>query len=222
MFLVKKVRFYKKPLVSKNKLFILVGNKGAEAKCTFFSNDAVDESDYKSEEKINVKGEFNYIDAVEEREAPVLAFLKFSFPILYPEGAICLGMRLETETSSKENRIAFYGKLIDRAENVDNYKVTKKKLKKGKILRMIDDKIAVVVDMFKNVNVIDEFMGQNVWIEGTEFKGIIYQKFGPSGKIKVLFEEPIKDLKLEVDGEKVGFEKFNVELRFSKRLIINK
>jgi selenocysteine-specific elongation factor len=231
IFLLKKILYYKHEIKSNSKLYLIIGNQGVNAKCLFFSNGTESPSLYSDidignvqKTSVNMKqfynSEFVYQEGlVNSNDDYTFALLKFDNNLLMPPDMIALGSKIDFDVSHKSNRIAFYGKMIDKHHEDKKLKIFKMKSKAGKILRMVDEKIAVVVSLFKKDSNVDDFIGKTVTIAESEKKiiGKIVSKFGQAGKVKVEFNENIKDMKLKYnDGVEIDFNAFTIILDYKK------
>jgi selenocysteine-specific elongation factor len=257
VFLIKRIKFYKHEIKSNSKIFVIFGNQGVMAKCFFFnlvnkekenyiinsnnSNNTYDNNNTIEIQKqknsnfmdcnINLKNfyneEFNFSEILPQSEEMQFAILKFDSKIFIPPNTIALGSKIDFDVSHKSNRIAFYGKFIDKYEegNLNKIKCFKNKTKTGKIIRMASENIAVVVNLFKKDSNIDDFIGKEVAIleSNGKIKGNILSKFGNTGKIKIEFNEDIKNLKLKNEqDEEIDFNKFTIIIEFKKFVKIKK
>lgn len=231
IFLLKKIIYYKNEIKSNSKFYLIIGNQGVNAKCLFFSKEG-DKSglytdfDIKNVQKtvVNLKQlystEFTYQDElVNNNEDYTLAILKFDNNLLMPPDMIALGSKIDFDVSHKSNRIAFYGKMIDKFTEDKKLKIYKMKSKSGQILRLVDENVAIVKSLFKKDSNIDDFIGKTVCIAESENKifGKIVSKFGQAGKVKVEFNENIKDLKLKNnDCGEIDYNSFTITLEYKK------
>ena len=246
VFLIKKIKYYKNEIKSNSKMFIIFGNQGVMAKCTFFSlcNKPIESLFLNNEEnnliskhlemkniKFNLKQfyneEFNFNEVLEANNNFYFAILKFDNKILVPPDTIALGSKIDFDVSHKSNRIAFFGKIIDKCEDtqLNNIKIYKNKSKNGKIIRMASENIAVVVNLFKKDSNLDDFIGKPVYILESDKKiiGTIQSKFGQTGKIKIEFNENLKELKLKnSEGKEIDFNEFTVVLEYKKYVKLKK
>ncbi len=255
LFLLSKIKHYKNEVKSNSKMFIIFGNQGVMAKCTFFSlsnntmenllvpiNQKTDDDNISNnsikKRKIEIKNigvnlkqfyseEFNFNENLESIDEFQFAILKFDNKILIPPETIALGSKIDFDTSHKSNRIAFYGKIIDKYEEnqLNKIKIYKNKLKQGKIIRMASDSIAVVINLFKKDSNVEEFIGKSVYILESEKKiiGIIQSKFGQTGKVKIEFNENLKEIKLnDSTGKEIDFNNFTVVLEYKKYVKLKK
>jgi len=174
---------------------------------------------------INLKNfyieEFKFMDNLSQSDDLQFAVFKFDSKIYIPPITIALGSKIDFDASHKSNRIAFYGKIIDKyeEENLNKIKCFKNKTKTGKIIRMASENVAVVVNLFKKDSNIDDFIGKEVSIKESngKIKGNILSKFGQTGKIKIEFNDDIKNLILKNDqDEDIDFNKFTVMMEFKK------
>ncbi len=263
-------------------MFIIFGNQGVNAKCTFFSlsntpvehllkklnnnnsstnptntvnnkdctnNDNKDNNENNNnttsentENKsflnteiknigVNLKlfylEEFNFNENLESSEQFQFAILKFDNKILVAPETVALGSKIDFDISHKSNRIAFYGKIIDKYEEnqVNKIKIYKNKAKQGKILRMATDNIAVVINLFKKDSNLDDFIGKPVYVLESDKKitGIIQSKFGQTGKVKVEFNEILKNIQLnDSTGKEIDFSQFTVVMEYKKYVKLKK
>lgn len=240
IFILRKVNFYKNEITSNSKFFVIVGNQGVMAKCTFFNKLITNNKDLIEDNSKNIissnvnmkqfySSEFDYVEKLSSSEEYTFAYLKFDQKMLIPPDMIALGSKIDFDVSYKSNRIAFYGKLIDfNNSNFDvpgKLKIFKVKNKSGSILRLVDDKSVIVQKLFKKDSNIDDFIGKKVKILESDGKieGIILSKFGQSGKVKVEFNTTIKNLKLlNTEGNEIDYNQFSVQLEYKKYIKLNK
>jgi len=282
LFLMRKIKYFKNDVKSNSKMFIIFGNQGVNAKCTFFSlsntpvehllkklnnnnsstnptntvnnkdctnNDNKDNNENNNnttsentENKsflnteiknigVNLKlfylEEFNFNENLESSEQFQFAILKFDNKILVAPETVALGSKIDFDISHKSNRIAFYGKIIDKYEEnqVNKIKIYKNKAKQGKILRMATDNIAVVINLFKKDSNLDDFIGKPVYVLESDKKitGIIQSKFGQTGKVKVEFNEILKNIQLnDSTGKEIDFSQFTVVMEYKKYVKLKK
>ena len=240
VFLLRKVKYYKSEVESNSKIFIIIGNQGVNAKCTFFGNNIEVESLLNDSKKI-LKEKENKVDEVECSLIPKrdfefsekirgeeynLALIKFNNKLFNIKDSLVVGINVDSDISNKVNRIAFYGTLIKEVDfgEVNTNSVTsfhkslinivKHKTKTGKILRMHNDKTAIVIEMFKKDSNIEDFIGKKVMIQIpnelaneeargslSKISGIIRSSFGQSGKVKIEFNINLKDFNIVGDNE---------------------
>jgi hypothetical protein len=203
------------------------------AKCFFFNKQSTNNKDlFFNEDSGNISkisinnkqmylSEFNFEDKLVSHDEFTFAFLKFDYKLLIPPEMIALGSKIDFDVSHKSNRIAFYGKIIDSLPIADanKLKVFKMKAKTGGILRLVDDQTAIVKSLFKKDSNVDDFLGKKVKIAESEGKieGTILSKFGQSGKVKIEFNTPIRNLKLKnSEGIEVDYNSFSIVLEYKK------
>jgi hypothetical protein len=231
-------------------MFIIFGNQGSNAKCTFFSlsdtpiesllvnNNISNNNENKSFINNDIKNigvnlkqfyikEFNFNENLESSDQYQFAILKFDNKILVAPETVALGSKIDFDISHKSNRIAFYGKIIDKYEEnqLNKIKIYKNKAKQGKIIRMASDNVAVVINLFKKDSNVEDFIGKPVFILETDNKiiGTIQSKFGQTGKVKIEFNENLKILKLnDTSGKEIDFNQFTVVLEFKKYVKLKK
>lgn len=258
LFLMRKIKHYKNEVKSNSKMFIIFGNQGVNAKCTFFSlsntpienllldlsnsnynsSKTMECSDKKSFRNAEIKNigvnlkqfyleEFNFNENLESSDDYQFAILKFDNKILVAPETVALGSKIDFDISHKSNRIAFYGKIIDKYEEnqLNKIKIYKNKAKQGKIIRMATDNVAVVINLFKKDSNVEDFIGKPVYILESEKKitGTIQSKFGQTGKVKVEFAEDLKNLKLnDANGKEIDFNHFTVVMEYKKYVKLKK
>lgn len=247
LFLMKKIKYYKNEIKSNSKLFIIFGNQGVMAKCTFFTlsktsieslfmvNDSSICDNFKSVDMQNInvnlkkfyEEEFNFNEILEANEEYHFAILKFDNKIMVAPDTIALGSKIDFDVSHKSNRIAFYGKIIDKYDNnqLTKIKIFKNKSKTGKIIRMASDNIAVVINLFKKDSNVEDFIGKPVYIleSNRKITGLIQSKFGQTGKVKIEFNDNLKNVKLnDNDGKEIDFNQFTVVMEYKKYVKIKK
>lgn len=231
IFILKKIKFYKSEIKSNTKFYIIIGNQGVMAKCLFFNKqltsnkDLINTHDQVNLSKVSVnlkqvyQTEFNYEEKLVNHEDFTFAYLKFDHKLMIPPDMIALGSKIDFDVSHKSNRIAFYGKIVDNLSDANKIKVFKIKNKTGGILRLVDDQTAIVKSLFKKDSNVDDFIGKKVSITESNGKieGIILSKFGQSGKVKVEFTTPIRNLKLKnSEGNEVDYNSFSIVLEYKK------
>jgi selenocysteine-specific elongation factor len=231
IFILKKIKFYKSEIKSNTKFYIILGNQGVMAKCLFFNKqltsnkDLINTQDQVNLSKVSVNlkqvyhTDFNYEEKLVNYDDFTFAYLKFDQKLMIPPDMIALGSRIDFDVSHKSNRIAFYGKIVDNLSDANKIKVFKIKNKTGGILRLVDDQTAIVKSLFKKDSNVDDFIGKKVSINESNRKieGIILSKFGQSGKVKVEFNSPIRNLKLKnSEGNEVDYNSFSIVLEYKK------
>jgi selenocysteine-specific elongation factor len=245
IFILKKINFYKQDIKSRTKLFIIVGNQGVMAKCVFFKNFNFDlQSQIDKGDRIqNIESahfikqlftnEYSFLDNLPSDEY-TFAYLKFDNKLLIPPDAIVLGSKIDFDVSYKSNRIAFFGKMILNTNitnthvgqnSLNQIKIYKMKSKIGQILRMKNEKTAIVKGLFKKDSNVEDFINKTVVIKESEGKiiGIISSTFGESGKVTVEFNTEIKDLKLiNEEGKEIDYNSFSIILEYKKYMKLNK
>jgi selenocysteine-specific elongation factor len=233
IFILRKIPHYKHEIKSNSKFYVIIGNQGVMARCLFFSRDKVEDIIYKDfnndnvmKTSVNLKYFYNneyknqeYL--TDNSEDYIFAYLKFDNSLLMPPDMILLGSKIDFDVSHKSNRIAFYGKMVDKLNESDNkkLKVYKMKTKSGSILRMTDENIAVVKGLFKKDSNVEDFVGKKVTILESEGKvvGTIQCSFGQAGKVKVVFGENVREMKLSNnDGKEIDFNSFTIQLEYKK------
>jgi len=253
LFLMKKIKYYKQEVKSNSKMFIIFGNQGVMAKCMFFSlsSNAIENlilnvetintkntNEISSFKKLDIKNisvnikqfyleEFNFNENLENNDDFQFAILKFDNNIFIPPDTIALGSKIDFDISHKSNRIAFFGKIIDKYEEneINRIKIYKNKSRQGKIIRIANDNTAIVINLFKKDSNIEEFLGKSVYIMESNKKitGIITSKFGQTGKIKIEFNDNLKEIKLnDINGNEVDYNQFTVILEYKKYVKLKK
>jgi selenocysteine-specific elongation factor len=233
VFILRKIQHYKQEIKSNSKFYVIIGNQGVMAKCFFFAKAKPEDIIYKDFNNDNVmktsinhkyfyNNEYKYCEYLNDNsEDYIFAVLKFDNSLLMPPEMIMLGSKIDFDVSHKSNRIAFFGKMVDKVVENDTkkLKVYKMKNKSGGILRMVEDNLAVVKGLFKKDSNMDDFIGKKVSILESEGKveGVIQCSFGQAGKVKVVFNENIRDLKLKNnDGNEIDFNSFTIQLEYKK------
>lgn len=172
------------------------------------------------------QSEFTYEEKLPTSDDFTFAYLKFDQKMLIPPDMIALGSKIDFDVSYKSNRIAFFGKICDNinATHEGKLKIFKMKHKVGSILRLVDDKTAIVKDLFKKDSNADDFIGKSVKVGESEnlVEGVILSKFGQTGKLKVEFNHNIRDLKLKnLDGQEIDYNAFSIVLDYKKYIKLN-
>jgi selenocysteine-specific elongation factor len=233
IFILRKIQHYKQEIKSNSKFYLIIGNQGVLAKCFFFSKDTPESIVYRDffndnimKTTINTKyfynNEYKYQEyLIDYNDDYIFAYLRFDNNLLMPPDMVALGSKIDFDVSHKSNRIAFYGKMVDKVVEGDmkKLKVYKMKTKSGNILRMVDERLAVVKGLFKKDSNVDDFIGKKVTIleSNGKIEGNIQCQFGQAGKVKVMFNENVKDLKLKNnDNNEIDFNSFTIQLEYKK------
>jgi selenocysteine-specific elongation factor len=235
IFILRKIQHYKLEIKSNSKFYLIIGNQGVMAKCFFFNKSKPEDIIYKdlnneSIMKTNINNKYFYNNEygfqeylTDNTDEYIFGCLKFDNSLLMPPEMIVLGSKIDFDVSHKSNRIAFYGKMVDKITTNTKIKVFKVKTKAGSILRMVDENLAVVKGLFKKDSNIEDFIGKKVTILESEGKidGVIQCSFGQAGKVKVLFNDNIRDLKLKNnDNKEIDFNSFTIQLEYKKYIKI--
>ena len=94
-----------------------------------------------------------------------------------------IASKLDKDIAAKQCRLAFYGQVIQLGtadEALYHIKITKDKVKKGRVDRVQDARNIIVKDLFKKETAVEVFMNKGVDVMG--LKGVINGTFGKSGK----------------------------------------
>lgn len=75
------------------------------------------------------------------------------------------------------------------------------KQKKGEGLRWADQYTAIVINMFKKNQNIQDYIGESIWIEGMQEMGVLKSSFGTTGKIKVEFSVALQEQVPDIKGK---------------------
>ena len=154
------------------------------------------------------KGETNYENLKKNKEI-LIGYFKFSKSVFLKKKNFYLASRFDFQTDKKVCRIAFSGTTIFNNQEDDfekKLKLVTYKKKYGEVDKIFNEYILIVKNIFKKETNISVFVGNIVKFDDEEnLEGEIIGTFGASGKIKVRFNESIKE-KTHLKGKKVYFE----------------
>lgn len=153
-------------------------------------------------------GESTYGQLAEQGQH-VLAYLKFPKPLYLLENSFMLGSRFDFQIDKKNCRIAFSGISLKEypehlADNAVSFYVTK--TKKGLIEKFFDNYTVIVKDMFKKETNIAVFLNKEVKMTELGLVGRLSGSFGASGKVKVVFNQNVKEENPDIVGKEVYIE----------------
>lgn len=131
------------------------------------------------------------------------AYIKFDNELTHVKDSLVIAINMDSDISNKENRLAFFGKMIDEYEsNYNNcyninqnsnktkcniskkqLKLVKNKIKTGNILRLSKENTAIIVNLFKKDSNISYFLGQKI-----KFTAYDELNINLTNEIKSLFE----------------------------------
>ncbi|KNH08367.1 selenocysteine-specific elongation factor-like protein [Perkinsela sp. CCAP 1560/4] len=210
---VHRVRFYSRSIRSGETFHISFGHENSLAYVKFI---------FGSEPKFSIDSEYTYLEELpeeanalygegtktpeQERSGLFFALINFPRPILFYRDALLIASRLDHSLSFKSCRVAFHGDVcycFGASELKQNVKVSKKKRKELLIDRWVDSQECICKSLFRNNPMeVSNFIGQRVFCESTKgdesnavnIIGKISSTFGRSGKLKVLFQSPVRQI----------------------------
>ena len=212
--LVRRVRFFRGPAETERKFHVTLGHATTLATAYFFgaaelkgkappsSFDSTREYVYQEllAERPKKKGD----DAVEDDADEPLQWclLKFEAKVRCQLDALVIGSNLEANDLSDKCRIAFHGRLVERADAADvgdRVRLYKLKRKVGAVAKLGDPCVdksgerairdVVGKDLFAKEANMNQFIGTRLQASTGEM-GKIASAFGRSGKFKVAFDGP--------------------------------
>lgn len=214
---VRKVKYYKKPVSTKEKFHISIGYETVIAKLTIFR--ASEKVDTKEIKEFDFSKDYEYKselfdpnsepqDSGEDNSNQEFALLEFEKPVLVVPDSLIIGSKLDMDIHTNTCRLAFHGRLLESitdknyASNVlPNLKVYKNKMKTGIVDRVVNDFEIIGKCMFKKETNMEQFMGLKVKLSSGE-SGIIESSFGKSGKIKIRICEGLNKTTLNMLSKK--------------------
>ena len=179
---VKKIQYFKHPVLAKSKYHITCGNETVMGNCTFFSGKI---------DKFDPGYLFEYeteLGTGEDKQ--FFAVLKMDSPICEPlPGGLIIGSKFDLDCNTKQCRIGFFGyvECIEPELSPSWVKVCKGKKKTGEVERVVDEYTAIGMNMFSKQTDIGKFEGLWVKVEGSRAQ--IVSSFGKSGKFKLSFPD---------------------------------
>lgn len=179
---VKKIQYFKQPIVGKSKYHITCGNETVMGNCTFFSGKI---------NKFDPEYMFEYeTELASADDKQYFAVLKMDSTICEPlPGGLLIGSKFDMDCNTKQCRIGFFGHIecIDPELSSNFIKVCKHKKKSGEVERIVDQYTAIGVNMFSKETDISKFEG--LWVRVQESRAQIVSSFGKSGKFKLSFPD---------------------------------
>lgn len=152
-------------------------------------------------------GETNYENLKKNKEI-LIGYFKFFKPVFLKNRNFYLASRFDFQSDKKVCRIAFSGTTIFNNKEDDfekKLKLVTWKKKFGEVDKIFNDYILIIKNIFKKETNISLFVGNKLKFENEKLEGEIIGTFGASGKIKVKFDESVKEKKYLI-GKKVYFE----------------
>ncbi|XP_036330932.1 selenocysteine-specific elongation factor [Rhagoletis pomonella] len=221
-----RIRFYKFAIRSKSKLHITIGHDTVMANVTLFKSISTE-----SEGTFNLNNEYEFIEELEpvsnvETQEHIFALLEFQTPILANANATLIAAKLDLDAQSNSCRLAFWGQMIwythsnnYALDELQKFKVFKRKLKQGYIQRLVNENEVIVDNLFSKQGNRDVYIGKVVELSTGE-RGVIESTFGQKSKVKVHFPNGLKTGTLN-ELKSGRFSSIQVLLRF-KKYIFNK
>jgi len=121
--------------------------------------------------------------------------------VLAQEQSLVIASKLDADIEAKSCRLCFYGQVIrllpnveaDKIKYLESISIIKEKQRFGKIDKVVDNRNVHVRDLFTKETALDVFFNLKVKIVSTGQEGSIVGTFGKSGKLKVMFSEPLTE-----------------------------
>ena len=200
---VHRIKYFKKPVKSNSKFYVVIGHSGVNASCIFFRGKEPTFSLEKSYLSLDVME-----SSVDEKSdsCPVFAVLSFDKPIICPHDSRLVALILSKDPSkSKSCRIAFWGIVCHQItlssigsesseieftrQSLKQLRVYKLKERYGSIEKVLDDRTLLVKDLLHGD--ISPFIGCNIRLGSCV--GKILGSFGKAdnGRIKVSFSDDL-------------------------------
>ena len=163
---------------------------------------------------------------LEDKGQYVMALLVFPKPLFLLEHSFLLGSRFDFQIDKKNCRIAFWGIGLDElpeAPKNDDIKLFSIKKRYGTIEKFFNPYTAILKDIFKKETNLTYFLNKEVYVEGTELVGRIQSGFGSSGKVKVVFNEDIKNNHPDIIGMKARKppQGAGITLKYDYRIVVH-
>eukprot|EP00164_Ancoracysta_twista_P006409 GFYU01008920.1.p1 GENE.GFYU01008920.1~~GFYU01008920.1.p1 ORF type:complete len:551 (-),score=131.98 GFYU01008920.1:16-1668(-) len=217
---VKKIRFYKGDVLSKQKFHVSIGHVTVMANlaAVFTPVDDIRQS----MEGLTVSGssqsqtplqefgqkyvqdaEYYYQDSLtlpnsDDTGIPnpsglQFVYLEFEHPVTCPYTSVIIGSKLDADVNTSSCRLAFYGVVNQKmvATDKQGLRVFKRKSKEGVVDRVVDDTTVIVKHLVKKETDVTIFLGLKVETEEGAM-GVIESSFGKSGKLKCVFSDPVE------------------------------
>eukprot|EP01104_Vermistella_antarctica_P003531 TRINITY_DN1375_c0_g1_i3.p1 TRINITY_DN1375_c0_g1~~TRINITY_DN1375_c0_g1_i3.p1 ORF type:complete len:464 (+),score=100.51 TRINITY_DN1375_c0_g1_i3:696-2087(+) len=219
-----KIRFYKREIASDTKFHITVGHTTVMAKVMFFAESVSSADGEKQSGHFQSDAEYVYetrLFSDDEKDAEVAKLRKsivgtkqwclllFDHHITCPERSIFIASRLDTDTYTKQCRLAFAGSIVRTLTDgqfvpagalANTLRVIKEKERVGSVDRVVDDCTVIGKGMFSKFTDIRALEGLEVGLEVAPSRadggddgwqrigtGVIDGPFGKTGKFRVKF-----------------------------------
>ncbi|KAG5441757.1 Selenocysteine-specific elongation factor [Clonorchis sinensis] len=220
---VRKIPYFKNPVLSKSRFHIFIGQETVLAELTFFGLPAEQWSATSSEVALDLKQNYMYLSELpSEPQDQVWVLVEFERPVVCYTGAAVIGARLDS-TSATACRLAFHGKVQMQVSD-PNYKQTvlpqlcvyRCKNRRGQIDRVMDSRTCVVRGLFKRETNWDIFVGLRAHVEQDApgdgdsgeprrlCTGRIESSFGQSGKCRLVLDDDLPEAVVQCFARKSG------------------
>lgn len=218
-----KIKYFKRPIKSKEKFHISAGHETVMATILVFSSD---------QENFNFDKEYLYEEqVVEDPENPktYFAVVEFEKSVTIPDASLIIGSKFDEDLSLHNCRLAFYDTSLsyENASDDKNYrtsflpriKIFKRKQRSGNIQRVVNDE-ELIANLFKKETNREIFLNMKIRLSTGE-SGYIESLFGQSSKVKLRFPEKLQESTLEKLKKNKSGESVQVLLDY-KKFVFNK
>jgi len=202
---INKINYFKQSVKTKAKFHITIDHQTVMGTLLMFSGKG-------KEEKFNIENEYQYLEELpseSEMTKSCFALIKLEKPLIIGMEGLIIGARFDSDINSNTCRLAFHGKiqwLPQKNEGV-TVRIFKEKQRNGVVEKIVDNHTLLVKSLFKKETNIAVFVGKNVKV--SNFVGKIQGAFGKSGKVKVVFDQDLMEVK---EGEEVKENEIKEEL----------
>jgi selenocysteine-specific elongation factor len=112
---------------------------------------------------------------------------------------LVIASKLDKDIESKTCRLCFHGQVVkllpvvaaDKVKYLESIQIIKEKQRFGKVDKVVDNRNIHVRDLFKKETALDVFFNLKVKLVSSGQEGVIMGTFGKSGKLKVMFSDPM-------------------------------
>lgn len=201
---IKKIKFYKQPVLNKHKYHITLAHKTIMATVHLFT------SAHNTTPHFDWSSEYTSCNELSmDNESPVYAILQFDRSVYIPSHTLLIGSKLDVDIESKSCRLAFVCDMIDsyNDRNQHQLSIVKLKQKSGVIDRVENEHTVIVRELFdKNVDC-SIFIDYHVSyvVDDRIYTGRIESTFGKSGKVRCVFNDALPCSKSEDNKGKIIF-----------------
>uniref|UniRef100_A0A7S4KQ77 Tr-type G domain-containing protein n=1 Tax=Paramoeba aestuarina TaxID=180227 RepID=A0A7S4KQ77_9EUKA len=208
---VQRVRYYSKSISFGNQFHISLGHSSSVARVKFIisSSECFDKNAHYTflhtlpeDDNVMIQDACNLTEGGIKKHEIFLAIVDFPRPLLLPKRATALATKLDSSLSLNSCRIAFFGTVCFCFEAFDvnqTVKISAVKRKELFVDRWIDATKCICKGLANNhTKDASHFVGESVQCFYGDSEGVrstagkINDTFGQSGKVKVVFENPIR------------------------------